>query len=71
MEPIYAALERGEKINIYFEPAGDFHGLDLGALWQDVQAAGSIGLKHRSSWKRMKHAPGSARLSQPRPSRDR
>jgi SpoIIAA-like len=53
MEPIYAALERGEKLNIYFELADDFHGLDLGALWQDVQAAGSVGLKHRSSWQRM------------------
>ena len=53
MEPIYAALERGEKLNIYFELAGDFQGLDLGALWQDVQAAGSVGLKHRSSWERM------------------
>ena len=53
MEPIYAGLERGEKLNIYFELADDFHGLDLGALWQDVQAAGSVGLKHRSSWQRM------------------
>jgi hypothetical protein len=53
MEPIYAALDRGEKLNIYFELAEDFHGLDLGALWQDVQAAGSVGLKHRSSWERM------------------
>ena len=51
--PIYEALERGEKLNIYFELAGDFHGLDLGALWQDVKAAGSIGLGHRSSWQRM------------------
>jgi hypothetical protein len=24
MEPIYAALERGEKLNIYFELAGTF-----------------------------------------------
>jgi len=53
MEPIYAALDRGEKLNIYFELAGDFHGLDVGALWQDVKAAGSVGLKHRSSWQRM------------------
>ena len=53
MEPIYAALDRGEKLNIYFELAEDFHGLDLRALWQDVQAAGSVGLKHRSSWERM------------------
>jgi hypothetical protein len=53
MEPIYAALERGERLNIYFELASDFQGLDLGALWQDVKAAGSVGLKHRSSWERM------------------
>jgi SpoIIAA-like len=53
MEQIYATLERGEKLNIYFELADDFDGLDLGALWQDMKAAGSVGLKHRSSWERM------------------
>jgi len=53
MEPIYATLERGEALNIYFELAEDFHGLDLGALWQDLKAAGSVGLKHRKSWERM------------------
>jgi SpoIIAA-like len=53
MEPIYAALERREQLNLYFELAEDFHGLDSGALWQDLQAAGSVGLKHRSSWERM------------------
>ena len=53
MKPIYAALERGEKLNIYFELAEDFHGLGLAALWEDLKAAGSVGLKHRSSWQRM------------------
>ena len=53
MKPIYAALERGDKLNIYFELADDFDGLDLGALWEDMKAAGSVGLKHRSSWQRM------------------
>lgn len=53
MEPIYAALERGEKLNIYFELADIFAGLDPGALWRDVKAAGSVGLMHRSSWQRM------------------
>ena len=53
IEPIYAALERGARLNIYFELTDDFHGLDLGALWQDMKAAGSVGLKHRSSWQRM------------------
>jgi SpoIIAA-like len=50
IEPIYATLERGEKLNIYFELTDGFHGLDLGALWQNVQAVGSVGLKYRSSW---------------------
>jgi hypothetical protein len=53
IRPIYAALERDETLNLYFELADDFHGLDWGALLQDMKAAGSIGLKHRSSWKRM------------------
>jgi hypothetical protein len=53
MKPIYAALERGEKLSIFFELAGDFEGLDLGALWEDMKAAGSVGLKHRSSWEKM------------------
>ena len=53
MKPIYATLERGEKLNIYFELADAFRGLDLGALWEDLKAAGSVGLKHRSSWHRM------------------
>jgi SpoIIAA-like len=53
IEPIYAALERGEKLSLYFELADDFHGLDFGAIVQDVKAAGSVALKHRSSWQRM------------------
>jgi SpoIIAA-like len=48
MQPIYGALERAEKLNVQFELADD-----LGALWQDAKAAGSVGLKHRSSWQRM------------------
>jgi hypothetical protein len=53
MEPIYAALERGDKLNIYFEVAEDFDGLDLGALREDLKAAGSVALKHRSSWQKL------------------
>jgi SpoIIAA-like len=51
-EPIYSPLERAERLNIYFELGEDSHCLDSGP-WQDVQAAGSVGLKHRSSWERM------------------
>jgi hypothetical protein len=53
MKPIYETLEQGGKLNIYFELAGDFEGLNLGALREDLKAAGSVGLKHRSSWQRM------------------
>ena len=52
LAPIYDTLERGEKLDIYFELVGHFH-LDAGAAWEDLKAAGSVGLKHRSSWHRM------------------
>jgi hypothetical protein len=53
LEPIHDVLDRGDKLNLVFEFADDFHGLDLGGLWEDVKAAGTIGLGHRSSWGRM------------------
>jgi SpoIIAA-like len=53
MKPIYERLERGEELNIFIEFAEDFHGLELGALWEDLKAAGAVGLKHRSAWGRM------------------
>ena len=53
MKPIYAALERGDKLRILIELPDAFHGLDTGALWEDLKAAGSVGLKHRSAWQRM------------------
>ena len=53
LDPIVAALDRGEKINLLTVTAPDFHGLELGALWEDMKAEGSVGLKHRSSWRRL------------------
>jgi hypothetical protein len=53
MEPIYRALEQGGPINLLFVIDDDFSGLDAGALWEDMKAAGSVGLKHRSAWRRM------------------
>ena len=52
MKPILAALERGEKLKLLVELPDDFAGLDLAALWEDMKAAGSVGLKHRSAWQR-------------------
>jgi hypothetical protein len=53
MEPIYALLERGDPVHLLFVVKDDFHGLELAALWEDMKAAGSVGLKHRSAWKKM------------------
>ena len=52
MAPIYEALERGEPVNLLFVVGDDF-GLEAGALWEDLKAGGSVGLKHRSAWRRM------------------
>jgi hypothetical protein len=52
MQPIYAALERGEKLKILVELPDEFRGLDLGALWEDLRAAGSVGLKQRAAWQK-------------------
>jgi hypothetical protein len=53
MAPIYQALERGEQLRLLIELPDDFDGFDLGALWEDLKAAGSVGLKHRDAWERM------------------
>ena len=53
LEPIKEQLERGEKVSFLVDAGKDFHGLDLGALWEDVKVAGSVGLKYRSSWERL------------------
>jgi hypothetical protein len=39
--PINEALERGEQLNLLFEFADDFAGLELNALWEDAKAAGA------------------------------
>jgi hypothetical protein len=53
LDPVREQLERGEKVSFLVETAPDFHGLDFGALWEDMKVAGSVGLKHRSSWERL------------------
>jgi hypothetical protein len=53
MKPIYDLLEKGGPVNLLFVVGDDFSGLDLEALWEDMKAGGSVGLKHRSAWRRM------------------
>ncbi len=52
VSPLREALAAGTELNLYIELDDDF-GLDLGAMWEDVKTARSIGLGHRSTWGRM------------------
>jgi hypothetical protein len=52
LAPVQEALGRGERVRYLVATAPDFHGLDLGALWEDVKAAGTVGLRHNSAWER-------------------
>jgi SpoIIAA-like len=53
LDPIREQLDQGKKVSFLVETAPDFQGLDLGALWEDVKVAGTVGLKYRSSWERL------------------
>ena len=53
LDPVLAALDRGETVNLLTVADDDFHGLELEALWEDMKAAGSVGLKHRKAWRRL------------------
>jgi SpoIIAA-like len=53
LDPVKERLERGERVSFLVETAPDFEGLDFAALWEDMKAAGSVGLKYRSSWERL------------------
>jgi hypothetical protein len=52
LAPVNEALGRGERVRYLVATAADFHGLELSALWDDVKAAGTVGLKHHSAWER-------------------
>ena len=53
LPPVKQAIAEGRPLNLLVETADDFSGLDTGALWDDVKAAGTIGLGHHSSWRRI------------------
>jgi hypothetical protein len=53
LDPVRALLARGDGVSFLVVTDPDFHGLDLPALWEDMEAAGSVGLKHHSAWKRL------------------
>jgi hypothetical protein len=53
LDPVHELLEQGEKVSFLVQTDADFRGLDLAALWEDTKAAGSVGLKYRTSWDRL------------------
>ena len=44
-----AALQRHQKVRIYYELTPQFSGIDAGAVWEDF----AIGVGHLSRWERM------------------
>jgi hypothetical protein len=51
LPPLREAVERGRvRLLAVLEP--DFHGLDTGALAEDIKAAATLGFGHRSAWER-------------------
>ena len=43
------ALEQHDKLNLYYETAADFSGIDPGAVWADTR----VGLAHFTRWRRI------------------
>jgi hypothetical protein len=47
------ALESGNKLRMLFQIGPGFHGMDAGALWEDMKADLTVGLPHASAWDRI------------------
>ncbi len=46
---VVEALRSQNKVRLYYETAGDFAGIDPGAIWEDFR----IGIEHPSRWERV------------------
>ena len=46
---VIAALKGEGKVRLYYETAGDFVGIDPGAIWEDFK----VGIEHLSRWERV------------------
>ena len=46
---VIEALRSQNKVRLYYETAGDFAGIDPGAIWEDFR----IGIEHLSRWERV------------------
>ena len=46
---VLEALKRHDKLRLYYETAGDFGGIDPGAVWEDFM----VGMEHFTRWERI------------------
>ncbi|HEY8194032.1 MAG TPA: STAS/SEC14 domain-containing protein [Hyphomicrobium sp.] len=46
---VVKALEKQERVRLYYETAADFSGIDPGAMWEDFK----VGMEHLTRWKRV------------------
>ena len=46
---VVKALEKHEKLRLYYETAADFSGMDPGAMWEDFK----VGMEHLTRWERV------------------
>lgn len=46
---VVRALERHQKVRLYYETAADFAGFDVGAVWEDFK----VGIEHLTRWERV------------------
>lgn len=46
---VIEALKRHDKLRLYYETAGDFGGIQPGAVWEDFM----VGMEHFTRWERV------------------
>ncbi len=46
---VIEALKRHDKLRLYYETAGDFGGIEPGAVWEDFM----VGMEHFTRWERI------------------
>ena len=46
---VVQALKTHDKVRLYYETAGDFAGIDPGAMWEDFK----VGMEHLTRWERV------------------
>jgi hypothetical protein len=46
---VISALQRSEKVRLYYEVTPQFSGIEAGAIWEDFR----IGIEHLSRWERI------------------